>query len=586
MVSQDRAAHRLGLRVQQASWRRLAENNGFDYALTPGALHGVVRRRHTSTSRRRFSLALLLATERLKVIAAVHPGMWHPGVLAKFVATADHMTNGRAAVNVVSGWFKGEFVKLGEHVARARRALPPLPRSSSATSARSGPTTTPSSRGDFYQPARLRPEARSRSSLEGRPHPEIFQGGNSGRRRRRWPAGSATGTSPTATPPTASPSRSPTSPTSRRRRPAARVQFGVNGFMVARDTEAEAHATLEEIIAKADRRGGRGLRRRGQAGRPVDRRQEGHVAGLRLPRPRPVQRRLPHRPGRHARADRAPDRSSIKRRGVEPVPARLPALPGGGRVLRREGAADRPRARGRGSARRASHDRSGCTRPVASPSLHAASEAVSVARTLAAHFAEGAAQRDAERILPGRELDRLSESGCSRSPSRRSTAAPELPAVTLAEVFRILATGDPSIAQIPQSHFVYVNAMREQGTPAQQEFFFGEVLAGKRFGNAQSEVGTKHVRDIRTTLTPATATALAAQRHQGLRHRRALRRLDPGARPPRRRRPAPRRLGRAHRARRHRDRRLGRHGPAHHRLRHRRARRRRRSPPTGSRPTT
>ena len=74
--------------------------------------------------------------------------------------------------------------------------------------------------------------------------------------------------------------------------------------------------------------------------------------------------------------------------------------------------------------------------------------------------------------------------------------------MTLAEVFRILATGDPSIAQIPQSHFVYVNAMREQGTPAQQEFFFGEVLAGKRFGNAQSEVGTKHVRDIRTTLIP------------------------------------------------------------------------------------
>jgi alkylation response protein AidB-like acyl-CoA dehydrogenase len=29
------------------------------------------------------------------------------------------------------------------------------------------------------------------------------------------------------------------------------------------------------------------------------------------------------------------------------------------------------------------------------------------------------------------------------------------------------------------------------------------VLAGKRFGNAQSETGTRHVRDIRTTLTPA-----------------------------------------------------------------------------------
>jgi FMNH2-dependent dimethyl sulfone monooxygenase len=51
----------------------------------------------------------LLATERLKVIAAVHPGLWHPGVLAKLGATADHLSRGRFAVNVVSGWFKAEF---------------------------------------------------------------------------------------------------------------------------------------------------------------------------------------------------------------------------------------------------------------------------------------------------------------------------------------------------------------------------------------------------------------------------------------------------------------------------------------------
>jgi hypothetical protein len=47
---------------------------------------------HESTS---FSLALLLATERLEVIAAVHPGLWRPGVLAKLGATADHLSDGR-----------------------------------------------------------------------------------------------------------------------------------------------------------------------------------------------------------------------------------------------------------------------------------------------------------------------------------------------------------------------------------------------------------------------------------------------------------------------------------------------------------
>src|SRR5690606_40131912 len=97
----------------------------YEYALTQlryidsyGAAY-----QHESTS---VSLALLLATKRLKVIAAIHPGLWHPGVLAKFMATADHLSGGRAAVNVVSGWFKDEFTKLGEpwleHDERYRRS--------------------------------------------------------------------------------------------------------------------------------------------------------------------------------------------------------------------------------------------------------------------------------------------------------------------------------------------------------------------------------------------------------------------------------------------------------------------------------
>jgi FMNH2-dependent dimethyl sulfone monooxygenase len=79
---------------------RLAEWAGFDYALSQvryTASYGA-EYQHESTS---FSLALLLATERLKLIAAVHPGLWHPGVLAKWVATADHLSGGRVAVNVV-----------------------------------------------------------------------------------------------------------------------------------------------------------------------------------------------------------------------------------------------------------------------------------------------------------------------------------------------------------------------------------------------------------------------------------------------------------------------------------------------------
>jgi SfnB family sulfur acquisition oxidoreductase len=132
-----------------------------------------------------------------------------------------------------------------------------------------------------------------------------------------------------------------------------------------------------------------------------------------------------------------------------------------------------------------------------------APEAVAVAADLAERFAKSAAERDAERVLPAAELDELAESGLLAVTVPAPYGGAELPAETLAEVFRLLAAGDPSIAQIPHSHFVYINALRHQGTPVQQAFLFGEVLAGKRFGNAQSEVGTRHVRDYRTTLRPA-----------------------------------------------------------------------------------
>ena len=153
-----------------------AENNGFEYALSQVrymASYGA-EFQHESTS---FSLALLLATERLKVIAAVHPGLWHPGVLAKLGATADHLSEGRFAVNVVSGWFKGEFTALGEHWLdhdeRYRR-------SEEFIRALRGIWTTDefTLAGDFYRirDFSLKPKP---VDVAGRAHPEIFQGGNS-----------------------------------------------------------------------------------------------------------------------------------------------------------------------------------------------------------------------------------------------------------------------------------------------------------------------------------------------------------------------------------------------------------------------
>ncbi|MBB5868231.1 SfnB family sulfur acquisition oxidoreductase [Allocatelliglobosispora scoriae] len=129
-------------------------------------------------------------------------------------------------------------------------------------------------------------------------------------------------------------------------------------------------------------------------------------------------------------------------------------------------------------------------------------EALAVAAGLAAEFAVDAAERDATRRLPRAELDRLSDSGLLAITVPAEHGGADVSAATIAEVFRLLAAADPNIAQIPHSHFVYVNVLRHQGDPEQRKFFFGEILAGKRIGNAQSEIGTKNLMDYRTRLTP------------------------------------------------------------------------------------
>ena len=227
---------------------QLAERNGFDYALSQVrymASYGAAYQ-HESTS---ISLAIALATERLKVIAAVHPGLWQPGVLAKLVASADVMTGGRMAVNVVSGWFKDEFTQLGEpwleHGERYRRAeefityLREIWTSEHAELA-----------GDFYRlhDFDLKPKP---VAVPGRPHPEIFMGGNStaargmGGRVADWYF--MNGNTPEGI---AEQVRDVSDVAQVHGRG---VRFGVNGFMVARDSETEARDVLREIIDKADR---------------------------------------------------------------------------------------------------------------------------------------------------------------------------------------------------------------------------------------------------------------------------------------------------------------------------------------------
>ncbi|WP_433342660.1 SfnB family sulfur acquisition oxidoreductase [Streptomyces sp. CA-253872] len=167
-------------------------------------------------------------------------------------------------------------------------------------------------------------------------------------------------------------------------------------------------------------------------------------------------------------------------------------------------AAARDREAARGDSRQdsgGSRQDSGSSRQGSGVPLLDAPAALAVAERLAGEFAEGAAARDRDRVLPFAQLGRLARSGLLAVTVPRAFGGPGLPASVVAEIVRRVSRADPSIGQIPLSHFVYVNQLRLQGSRAQQERLFGEVLAGRWFGNAQSERGTKHVRDFRTTLT-------------------------------------------------------------------------------------
>lgn len=234
---------------------KIAEDSGFEYALTQtryAASYGADKQHEASA----FSLALLGATERLRVIAAFHPGMWHPGVLAKWLITADHLSGGRAAVNIVSGWLKDEFVNFGlewlEHDERYVRTEEFI-RALRGLLTEDGYTQD----GKYYSidGFTLNPKP---VNVPGRPHPEIFFGGNStaaqataGRVADWYFSNGRTleGYEENVAGVLASAAEAGRSP-----------RFGLNGFVIARESRQEAEDTLREIVAKAHRPAVEGFR--------------------------------------------------------------------------------------------------------------------------------------------------------------------------------------------------------------------------------------------------------------------------------------------------------------------------------------
>lgn len=220
-----------------------AEKAGFEYALSQirftagyGAEH-----QHESVS---FSQAILHSTTKLKVLAAILPGPWNPAVLAKQIATIDHISKGRIAINVVSGWFKGEFVAIGEpwleHDERYRR-------SKEFIEVLKGIWTQDhfTYRGDFY---RFNDYTLSPKPVQ-KPHPEIFQGGSS--RAARDNAASVSDWYFTNGNTVEGIKAQIDDIQAKAAVNKHKVRIGVNAFVIARETEEEAKAVLNDILANA-----------------------------------------------------------------------------------------------------------------------------------------------------------------------------------------------------------------------------------------------------------------------------------------------------------------------------------------------
>ncbi|WP_019415975.1 dimethylsulfone monooxygenase SfnG [Paenisporosarcina sp. TG20] len=221
-----------------------AEEAGFDFALLQTrffASYGAEYQLEAAT----LAAALASVTTKINLISAVHPGLWHPGVYAKMMATLDHISNGRAAVNVVSGWFKGEFTGYGEpwleHGERYRRSeefirvLRGLWTEEEATF-----------KGDFYRinGAPLKPKPVQK------PTPPIFQGGNS--RAAKEMAARVSDWYFMNGNTTEGFKKQIEEVKELAKIEGRTLQYAVNGFVIVRDTEEEAVSVLRDIVSNAD----------------------------------------------------------------------------------------------------------------------------------------------------------------------------------------------------------------------------------------------------------------------------------------------------------------------------------------------
>jgi pyrimidine oxygenase len=92
-----------------------AEEQGFDFVMAMGKWRGFGgATSHWGTSLEAVTMMAGIAavTRKIKVWATLHAILHNPAVAAKMIATLDHISGGRAGLNIVAGAYRGEFAQM------------------------------------------------------------------------------------------------------------------------------------------------------------------------------------------------------------------------------------------------------------------------------------------------------------------------------------------------------------------------------------------------------------------------------------------------------------------------------------------
>jgi FMNH2-dependent dimethyl sulfone monooxygenase len=94
----------------------IADAGGIDFFLPIArwkGFGGETNARHHSFETLTLAAALAAVTRRMRIFATVHTPFVHPVFAAKAMATIDHVSGGRAGLNIVCGWNAPEFAMFG-----------------------------------------------------------------------------------------------------------------------------------------------------------------------------------------------------------------------------------------------------------------------------------------------------------------------------------------------------------------------------------------------------------------------------------------------------------------------------------------